>query len=249
MVVTGIDLLLEEVAELSAAIGEVHNIYPEISVIEVQVDNGRFVEGALEKLSDQSHSEFYFSNRRELESIDLDRVSRAVKRLKEAEPKVLRSDITRKLIVLLGTNEVEFKADICSALAVWSEEAGPAGDAALVVVKKLHASGDKIPEEMISLIVNEKNVGVLPVLDELWMKSPNQWEALYADLGNVAEATLIRRFPDARGGRMQSIVRLLGEVGGEDSLLLLKAALPDANAELKVLIKNAMDSIGVRIGG
>ena len=61
--------------------------------------------------------------------MELDRVSKAVKRLAEAEPKVYRNDISRKLISLLGARWVDFKADVCNALAVWAEKPGPASPA------------------------------------------------------------------------------------------------------------------------
>ena len=248
LVVTGVDLLLEEMAEFAAAVGVVEKVYPEISVVEVRINNDRFVEGSIEKLSDQNDPAFYDLNKRELESIDLQRVAKAVQRLGDAEPKIYRSDISRKLISLLGTPGVDFKADICSALSVWSDEPGAAGKAALIEAEALHEKKYDIPVEMVTLIVKEKTPGILPIVDDLWVKKPNQWEFLYSEIGNEAEATLIRRFPFADGAQIQSLVRLLGKVGGKDSLPVLERALPDANAELKVLIRNAMESIGERDG-
>ncbi len=249
MVVTGIDLSLEEVAVEVARLGKVERIYPEVSVVKVTVNNDSFRGGPIDKLTDRAHPAFYELNKRELDSIDLQRVSNAVKRLAEAEPKIYRTDITRKLIALLGKEWVDFKADICNALSVWSDQPGPAGEAALRQVGKLMSAKSDIPEPMIALIVKEKTAGVVPVLDQLWRENPTRWESLYGDMGPLAEATLIRRFPATEGRIRHSAVRLLGRVGGPGSVPLLEAAAADADSELKVLIRNALVSIRGRSAG
>lgn len=247
MVVTGVRMSLEEVAATAAALGSVENMYPEIAVAEIRVNNENFVEGPIDKLADRNHPAFYDLNKRELESIDLQRVEKAVKRLAEAEPKIYRSDITRKLISLLGSPGVGFKGAICQALAVWSDEPGPAGKAALEEVGKLMVHNVTVPEEMVALIVKEKNPEVLPVLDELWDRNPMIWESLYGDLGRDAEPALLRRFPTTAGSQRYSAVRLLGRVGGADSLPVLGAVLSGADPELRVLLVNSMQSIRDRM--
>lgn len=246
MVVTGINQSLDEVAAIASVLGSLENVYKDIAVVEVRVNNESMVSGSIEKLTDKGDSAFYDLNKKELDSIDLERVSRAVQRLAGAEPKIYRSDITRKLIALLGAQGVAFKGDICAALAVWSEPPGPAGDAALKEAKDLLARKGEVPQEMIALIVKEKNPAVVPVLDELWSRNPMQWESLYGDLGPPAEATLIRRFPSTEGMFRQSAVRLLGRVGGPNSLPLLEAAMAGANPELKVLLEKSSASIRSR---
>jgi len=248
MVVTGIDKSLAEMTRIVSALGTPGKVYPELAVLEVRVNNENFIEGPIEKLTDRKAPAFYDLNKRELESIDLARVSKAVKRLAEAEPKVYRSDITRKLIALLGEQWVDFKGDVCKALSVWSETPGPAGEVALNEAKSLLGGKTGVPQEMIALIVKEKNPGVIPVLEELWSGDPTRWESLYGDVGQAAEATLLRRLPLAEGSLRQSVVRLLGRVGGVDSLPLLEAASKGAGAELKVLIENSTASIRGRIG-
>ncbi len=247
MVVTGINQSLDEVAIIAAALGTVEKIHQELSVIEIRVNNQNFIEGPIEKLNDRDDPAFYDLNKRELQSIDLQRVEKAVKRLAEAEPKIYRSDITRQLIALMGTPGVKFKGEICKALAVWSEQPGAAGGAALAEARNLLALKLPVPVEMITLLVKEKNPGVLPVIDELWNQSPNQWESHYGDIGPAAEATLLRRFPDTSGPKRQSTVRLLGRIGTADSLPILQAALAGADPELRVLLEKSKDSILGRI--
>ena len=247
MVVTGITQSLNEMAQIASALGQVVKIYPELAVVEIRVNNESMTGGSIEKLTDKGDPAFYELNMKELDSIDLGRVERAVQRLADAEPKIYRNDITRKLITLLGARGLTFKGDICRVLAVWSEQPGPAGDVALKEVKALIARKAEVPQAMISLIVKEKNPAVAPVLDELWLRNPTHWESLYGDLGASAEATLIRRFPDLDGMFRQSAVRLLGRVGGADSLPLLEAAGAGADAELKILLQQATASIRGRL--
>jgi HEAT repeat protein len=96
--------------------------------------------------------------------------------------------------------------------------------------------------------VKEKNPAVIPILDKLWSEKPVQWESLYAELGPAAEAGLIQHLATSNGALRQSLVRLLGKVGTEQSLPLLEAAVPDADPELRVLIEKSSDSIRKRLG-
>ena len=146
LVVTGISKSLPEIAKLTTALGRTEKIYTDLSVIEIQVNKDIFIEGSIKKLSEKNNPDFYYLNKQELESIDLDRVRRAVQRLAEVEPKIYRTDISRKLITLLDQEGLDFKGNICSALAVWSESPGPASEAALIEVKKLVAKEPKAKE-------------------------------------------------------------------------------------------------------
>lgn len=248
LVVTGITQSLQELADLASVLGRTEKIYPEISVIEVRVNKGIFIEGSMEKLSNKQDPAFYSLNKRELESIDLERVKRAVQRLADAEPKIFRADITRKLIALLDEEDVDFKGNICTALGVWSEQPGPASEAAMKVLKKLVAKNAVISADIVTLIVKEKNLEVIPVLDELWFNDPTNWELIYADLGPPIEATLLARFPKLEGMVRHSAVRLLGRVGGADSLPVLAEAATGAGPEMRVLLEQARKSIGERLG-
>jgi hypothetical protein len=248
MVVTGIDESIDEFAKVASVLGSLEKVYQEISVVEIRVDNESFIEGPIEKLNNRKDPAFYDLNKRELESVDLSRVAKAVKRLAEAEPKIYRSDISRLLLGLLSARWVDFKADVCRALAVWSETPGAAGRTALVEAKRLLEEKKAVPQEMISLIVKEKIPDVVPVIDQLWSEGPTHWESLYAEVGPMAEAQALKRFSSTDGSLQQSAVRILGKVGGPDSLAPLESALPGAHAELRILIGNAMASIRSRHG-
>lgn len=247
MVVSGLTKSLEEVTAIVVPLGHIVKIYQSLSVIEVQVNNDNFTEGPLDKLIQKDDPAFYTLNKRELESIDPARVQRAVQRLAEAAPKVYRVDITRRLITLLGEDGIDFKGDICRALASWSEQAGPASAAAMEAIHGLMAKQLAVPTEMVALMVKEKNEGVIPILDHLWTADPTSWERLYGDVGLAAETKILQRFPHTEGSLQFSAVRLLGRVGGAASLPVLEAAKSGANPELSVLLDQAQKSIRERL--
>lgn len=246
LVVSGVELSLIELASLASVLGETERIYQEIGVAEVRINNQIFIEGPIEKLSDKNSPAFYDLNKRELESIDLERVKRAVQRLAEAEPKIYRADISRRLVELLMLDGVDFKGNICEALALWSEKPAVAADAALSVVNELREKSAVIPHEMLALIVKDRNPKVIPILDELWFKNPMAWESLYSDFGPGIEPTLIQRFPQTSGTVRYSAIRILGRVGGADSLRVLSDSLAGADAEVRVLAEQAKAAIQAR---
>jgi predicted Zn finger-like uncharacterized protein len=246
-VLTGLKCTLRELGEVLSALGQVENIYQEISVVEVRVSSAIFIEEPIDKLSNKQSSDFYILNKKELESIDLQRVERAVQRLAEAEPKVYRDDIAHKLTELLSDRAVSFKESICNALAVWSQTPGPASDAALTLLNQIIADGKPAPLGVVSLIVKEKNPAVIPILDNLWFTTPMTWEATYGDIGPEVESTMIKRFPETKGTVRYSAVRILGRVGGADSLPLLEAVAATTDPELQILVSQAQKAIQARL--
>ena len=148
---------------------------------------------------------------------------------------------------MLSTPEVKFKGAVCNALATWAEDPAPAAQAALKEAEKLLARKTAIPGEMIALIVKTKNPGVIPIIDALWSESPSQWERQYSEIGAGAEPVLLSRFSQTKGWHRHSAVRLLGKVGGANSLPVLEAAKTGADPELRVLLDKSIQSIRSRL--
>jgi hypothetical protein len=143
---------------------------------------------------------------------------------------------------------VAFKGEICGALLRWADDPKIAGDAVESLLKKLHGEKKVIPRELVAILVKDKRASIMPILESLWLADAGTWEGYFVELGPLIEATLIRRFPDATSSNRHSIIRMLGKVGGHDSLQLLKAARTGADTGLTVRIDAAEQSIRARLG-
>jgi predicted Zn finger-like uncharacterized protein len=247
-VMTGLTIPIAQLTETLLVLGDVNASYGEIDIIEVNVNTTIFESGSIEKLTKKTDPAFYELNKRELESIELERVKRAVQRLADAEPKIYRADITRKLISLLKEEGIDFKGDICSALGVWAEKPGPASQAALELANRLLEKELPVQREIIVLIVKEKNLGVIPTLSQLWNQNPLPWESLYGDLGSAIEPNLLEGFKATLGTFRSSSIRLLGRVGTAASLPVLSSELAKSDREQTILINQAQKAITERLG-
>lgn len=248
LVVSGTEVDFERIAELTAPIGEVTNQYPELSIVEIEVDNSNFVEGPINKLGDRRDPAFYELNKRELDSIDLSRVEKAVRRLMDAEPKIYQSDIQKRLIYLLQADYVEFKGEVCRALKLWGSRSKEEGEAGMAGLSQLLAKKKKIPTELIELIIKSGNKEVIPYLNELWKQSALDWENLYMLTDETAEPFVLRDLDDATGRHQQSAVRILGKIGTHDSIPTLTKLVDHPNVELSLLAKKSLKSIRERHG-
>jgi len=248
MVLTGVEKPIAEVAEVTKRFARKQVIHQELDVIETEVEARFFMEGPLEKLTDKASPAFYDLNKRELESIQLDRVQRAVKRLTGAEPKIYRDDITRLLIGLLAVPEVDFPGEISAALLVWAENPVPAGEAAAYRLKIMSEAKKQVPQDLVRLLSKAKNVEALPYVRNLWMNDVTRWEPHYADFGPVAEASVLEVFPNLEGTVLRSAARVLEQVGGKDSIPVLEKARATSNdPELHVQIDSAIKVIKSRL--
>ena len=247
MVLTGVEQPIAEVAEVTKRFARKQVIHQELDVIETEVEGRFFIEGPLEKLTDKTSPAFYDLNKRELESIQLDRVQRAVKRLTGAEPKIYREDITRLLIGLLAVPEIDFPGEVSAALLVWAENPVPAGEAAAYRLKIMSEAKKQIPQDLVRLLSKAKNADALPYVRALWMNDVTRWEPHYADFGPVAEASVLEVFPKLEGTVLRSAARVLEKVGGNDSIPVLEKARAASNdPELHVQIDSAIKVIKSR---
>lgn len=249
MVVTGITLSMDEMQNIMNPLGTVEEVHEELQVIETLVDNESFQSKDMEKLTDPKNPMFYHLNNEELSSVDLERVSAAVNRLAEAEPTILRADITGRLIYLMQQDWVDFKDDVAAALSVWASDPGPASEAALEAAKKMRLNGETVPLEVIQLVVDKGNTNVIPLLNILWNENPSKWELIYAEVGPAAEDLMVQNLKEATGVHRDSAIKILGRIGGVIALdLLTEMDQPDVTGETKILIRNAISLINKRLG-
>lgn len=244
MVLTGTEQSLEEIAKITGKIGEIVNSYPELGVIEIRVINQNFIEPPAEQLDNRDSQEFYGLNLRELDSIDIQRVGRAVRRLAAAEPKVLREDISQSLMRLMrAPGEVDFLLELTRALDVWATDRAEFGATILEKTRDLLTRQVPVPQEMVKLMAKLKPSGYVQVVEEMWSHKPMDWETLLGDLGGDVERLVLARFGSLDDHARRSAVRVLGRVGGVASVDLLTGAAANADPEMKVLIGVALEAI------
>jgi hypothetical protein len=246
MVVSGVTDDLAELARLCERFGEVKRTIEPLRVIEVMVDNQRFVEGAQDKLSDPQDPAFYELNRRELESIDLERARRAVVRVAAAEPKLYRKDIAARLQELIREGDLSLRAEAGRALLNWGEPGDGAEEVALAAVKEISSGGHEVPEALVKLLVVRRELAVIPYIDDLWSRDFTKWEELYGELGTPIEDLVIARYAKGSVSLRMSAIRLLGRVGGAKSVTVLEESREASVPEVRVLIDRALESIRAR---
>ena len=246
-VIDGPRISMERVAGMVERFGRVEEVYPEIRVIEVMVEGGRLIEISkhlMNKLSDREHPAFYVRNLAELDHIDLDRVSDAVQRLSDVEPLRFRVEIARRLVELLGEeSDSEFKGDVCRALMIWSDNGDGAEQAVALAAKEVMGRGESMPRPMLEFMVSRKIPAVVPIIEVLWMENPTAWEPIVAEIGTAAEDAVLKHLNDEEAGVRMSAVQLLKRVGTKKSIAPLRALLPAADDEMKILLQEVIDSL------
>ncbi len=238
---------IPEIAAEAGKLGKTSAIHDEISVIEVAVDNSRLSQPPSGETTDETDAAFFEFNKRDLESLDPERVAAAARRLAEAEPRLYRDEISRLLMTVLEEGGPKPAAAAARALRVWTTDPHAAGELAARVAVARHGQGEDVPQEIVGLAVVTGSTAVIPVLDELWQADPQKWEALYGEFGAPVEPTLLARLSAAGDNRSrQAIVRLLGRVGTAESLPVLDRLAENADTDLRSQIEQARASIEAR---
>lgn len=248
LVLTGVEQEIEATAQACRRIGKIEKLIRPLRVIEVRVDSDRFAEVPLERLGDPASDAFYALNLKELESIDLRRVERAVDRLSAAKPVQFRRDVVRQMIELLKESPAGLLGKLGRALERWSEPDEGAEPAVLAVAQRLHAAGSDVDEGLIAFLVARKVDGVQPIIHEAWLANPDNWEPLYITLGQAAEQPMLEALRSKRVGARESAVRILGQVASPATIPALEAFGDTKDRELQVLVTRAIEQIRNRAG-
>ena len=246
MVVSGSPQDLAELARLCERFGEVKRVIDDLRVIEVAVDNSSFVEGPLEKLTNRENPAFYELNRREMESIDLERARNAIMRLADAEPKLYRKDIVARMLQLMKEGDLAMQDQICRALLAWAEPDDGSVPVVRAALAKLPPALGEVPDSMVKFLAAAKDKESIPLVDALWVADHNRWEELYGSFGPPIEERVLGHFAKVQASMKRSAARLLGRVGSSASIPVLEAARADADAELSVYIERALAAIRSR---
>lgn len=245
-VLTGLDLNLERLAAMASPLGTVTDLIPELNLAVVAVNNDVFVEPPSGTLVDRAHPEFYELNLRELKSIDLQRVERAVARLADSEPRMYRVDIARRLRELMSESGVNFHASIAKALRTWDTDIHTAALAAGMTARILHERGDVLPTEVAALALEKPTPELVPVLVDQWRNNTLMWEGHCVRLGSLIESAMLRELENANPSLIHSAVRVLGHVGGNAARAKLESLRESAEPELRVVVNRALERISSR---
>jgi predicted Zn finger-like uncharacterized protein len=246
MVLTGMEQEIGETAQACKRIGRVERVIRSLRVIEVHLDANMFAEAPIERLSDVSGDAFYALNLKELGSIDLGRVERAVQRLSNAEPAQFRSDISGRLIELLSEAPLELCEKIAEALVVWSLPDDGADEAVLAVVRRFEKRGKRVGEGVLGFLVRRQVAEVQPSLHKRWVEEPDSWEELYAELGDPARVAMLAALAEERISIRDSAVRILGRVGNAATIPALEALKDGRDPELDSSITRSIAQIRSR---
>jgi hypothetical protein len=238
------ELLIKECARL----GAVDQYVPELHLIDVTVENERFVQQPIGKLSDKKDGSFYQLNLRELQGIDLRRVNEALIRLSLAQPVQSRDDIVKRLIELLAMSDKEMLINICKALTVWSDGKDQAPAAVTKVALEFYRSSKKLPYEVVYFLAKWRQPEIYPILDELWHEEPVVWEEIYMKSGEPAEELVLKHLIDDKKQHRMSAARIASRVGGSKTLATLEKLIPEEkDLELQSCFENARDTIAQRL--
>ncbi|GAA5483148.1 hypothetical protein [Haloferula sargassicola] len=243
VVLHGVSPDIKPLRKLCERFGKVGRVVEELQVVEVTVDNQRFVAGPLAKLADPDDPAFYELNRRELESIDPQRVARAVKRLANSPAKLYRPDIAARFRELLAIDDDDMRSDLARGLMVWADPGDGSAEAVHDAARRIAAAGDEVPRPMIEFLVQQHDERAIPFIHELWLKQPRDWEALYGDLGRPIEETVMTALDEDSMLLRMSAIRLLGRVGGARSLAALQQLRSGSAGEIRAQIEQAIASI------
>ena len=246
MVLTDVPMGLTEVVDIASRLGTTKEIHPEIGIIVISVDNEQFLDSAADKLNNQKDPEFYALNQRELVSLDLDRVKRAVERLATAEPSIYREDISGLLLKLMEKPGISFHDELAKALLVWLQDPGSAGEAALKALQGQIAEEKPASENLVILLLKGNNQAAIPSVHTLWLADPSIWERHYAKFGSVIEPRVLEYLNSEKAPLRRSAITLLGQIGTATSLPPLGQLTGSPDPEVRVLAERAIKAINGR---
>lgn len=246
MVLTDVEIGIDELSQVAGKLGKVTESHPEINLIVVHVNNETFVAGPDEKLNDRSQSTFYELNLQELQSIEIERIRRAVERLADSEPTVLRSDISKALVELMTKPGVTFHDSIARALLKWSDDLEGIADLALEILEEYAAFGASPPEHLVKLVADQRKPEAIPTLMIFWEANPVIWDNDLMKFGSAAESELITRLASPSLPLRRACIKTLGRIGTKQCLPELRQQLKLDDPEIRVLAERAIGQIGER---
>jgi len=227
--------------------------YPQLRLITLKlsaIHSSRVSDDMMKILSDPGSRAFFSLNLRELGALDPERAKNAVRNLSTVPDEIAlkyQDEIVTEFMQLLGAeNDEVLLSDLARAFRRWGRE----NQAALVVVAQKVGNwleaGTKVQPGFLEYLIENKEPKALVYVDELWSKEPELWSGQYKMMGAVAEPRLIEHLEGSSLRRRQAAASILGAIGTELSLPILKKYKDVSDEELKINVEKAIKDIESR---
>ena len=127
ILMTNQEISIDELASMCGKFGRVDGVHREYRVIDVTVQNSKIIKLDPSKSLDPDSPDFFRQQLASLRSIDPKVKMEAVKRLGRSQPKAMRDDIAKELMMMLPYSQVDLQLEIIKTLQVWSQPGDGAG--------------------------------------------------------------------------------------------------------------------------
>lgn len=248
---TGVPIDLAEVEGRVSRFGFVEQVFPEMCLIQMSVNDavlGQNATAISSKLNDPSNEAFYSLNYNELQALDPIRVEAAVKRLRLAEPLQLRADITVRLVALLNEEQdASLYEDLAEALLIWSEPGDGADQIMVGITERMHAAEKAIPSGIITFLVKRKTPAAAPLLTMLWSESPGTLQSTLISYGSNAAALVVPYLTSDLPALSRSAAMILAEIGRPEDLVRMREILEGAvDPNFRELLERGIKEVETR---
>lgn len=228
----------ENISRIVSRLGKVGYANVEAGIYEVRYDavkSNMVSSFPPEMLGSPAHPSFVSGNISELCCLEPMRVRAAAQRLKEANVKILRSDIKEALLQVLKdswVSEWETYSSLVEALVAYS----PQGD------KEMVAEGMKYFQyccqmqcptsaAVMQMLVHERPKEMIAPVVEMWKRNPLAWSGMLNELGDMAEGQVLHVLDEAEDNQqINACLKFLENHGSADAVHAIEPLLqhPDS---------------------
>lgn len=247
-------LSFDELARIVSRIGTLELSDSSLHFMDVELDRNLFEESAPAKVLNNPDDPFYLeANLRELRNLDARRVAAAARRLALAPPAKPSIGVCAVLSERLREpwgNDAEYVAALASALGVWAPPDDENTRLLLAyTVDSLMRANLSVPVPAVDYLLARRDGKSVDFLLALWRMNPEQWETRCMLAGNNLERGILGVIEkdDTPSAVRESGVRILGKVGGNLSLPLLREYGRNEDSRLSTFAHLAQEEIERRL--
>lgn len=193
--------------------GTVTKVDAQRRIVLVKADLAKLPEPPKPEATSPLDPNFYKQNLADLRGVDQHRRRSAVQRLKRAEPKELREEITQALLEKLTDSDTFIRRDAVEALGVWG------GEEIVPPLIDMLASEDRgLCDKIMELLAQRKDPRALEpmirLLDEFGVSADRH----LVTMGSMAEGALLEQIEDLKEDGQAKACEVLGQIGTEKSI-------------------------------